>query len=363
MTDYTFNINGIQYKVENAKSFEEAQKGAQEQYHEDLSQKAKSEFSEAPTWAKPFMAAQDIGRSALDTFTMGGVDKFADYMSPPASGQPSQGDITRAVRSRMGGADIGADIAAGVAQPSAVPGLVARMGGAPLVRKGVGLLGSALEGGAYGAGSALGHDENAASGAISGAAGGMLGRTIADTLAYPVNKVAKWWTGASDALPISGGATRVTKKTSPEKRVETAVARAERDGGRPSDYREQFEAVRKSGMPGFSKKEVDMVQQIIEGDPGTKLARYGASNLTAATGAFTGAVTGAHSPLAGLLLAGTVPLGGIMAGKLAGQGKMQSVEALRRAMLGKPKYEGILAAKGKKRITGGVREYYDSEEE
>ena len=144
MTDYTFTIGGVDYDVD-APDFETAKKAAHEYRANELSTQAKKEFADTPTWAKPFMAAQDVGRTLADTFTLGGVDKFADYMSPPAPGQPSNPEITQAIRSRMGGADIGADVAASIAQPSAVPRVVAKIGGAPLVRKvvGAGMAGNA----------------------------------------------------------------------------------------------------------------------------------------------------------------------------------------------------------------------------
>lgn len=201
MTDYTVNIGGVEYDV-SAPDQETAVKEAHKFSQNELNTKAQAEYKDAPTWQKPFMAAQDVARTLADTATLGGVDKFADYMKPPIPGQPTQGEITKAIRSRMGGADIGADIGMTVAAaPTAVPKVVGMLGGGSIARAITGGATAATEGGVLGGLSAVGHDRPVGEGVAKGAVAGGAGQAAAGLLTKPANAVANWFTGANKALP------------------------------------------------------------------------------------------------------------------------------------------------------------------
>lgn len=195
-------MNGVTYNVEGTDdplvAVEHAKKFAQE----DLNKKAQTEYSEASGFAKPLMAAQDVARTVADTASFGYADKMADYMKPPIPGAPSQADITKAIRSRMGGADVGADIGLAVgAAPTAVPKVVGMLGGGPIARGITGAATAAVEGAATGGLRAAGHDRPVAEGVLTGGAAGLGGQTVAGMLTKPVNAVANWWSGANKALP------------------------------------------------------------------------------------------------------------------------------------------------------------------
>jgi hypothetical protein len=195
-------INGVTYNVEGTDDPTEAVKHAQEFAQQDLNKKAQAEYSEASGLAKPLMAAQDVARTVADTASLGFADKLTDYFQPPIPGQPTSAAITKAIRSRMGGADIGADIGLAVgAAPTAVPKVVGMLGGGPVARGITGTAAAATEGGVLGGASAYGHDKPVAEGVLKGVGAGVGGQAAAGLLTKPVNAVANWWTGANKALP------------------------------------------------------------------------------------------------------------------------------------------------------------------
>jgi len=195
-------IGGVTYNVEGTEDPAEAVKHAQEFAQQDLNKKAQTEYSEASAMAKPFMAAQDVARTVADTASLGYADKFADYMKPPIPGEPSQSQITKAIRSRMGGADIGADVATTMfAAPTAVPKVVKALGGGPIARAITGGAAAATEGGILGGVSAAGHDRPVAEGVGAGMTAGVGGQALSGMLTKPVNAAANWFAGANKALP------------------------------------------------------------------------------------------------------------------------------------------------------------------
>ena len=350
MPKYTIKQpDGSVYDVD-SDSADQATADLQAHLQEEANAKAQAEFNDAPGWKKPLMAADDVARTMADTVTFGMLDKVIGGNAAME---------TQARRSRMGGADIAGDIAAtAAALPTAVPKVMAKVGGGKVIRGITGLLGGAGEGAAYGAGQAAGHDQPVAEGAATGGISGMLGQTVASALGSGANKVAKWWTGASDALPTPVAAGRVTKKTSPEKQIETATARAEREGGNPGAYREKFREVRDKGMTNFSPEERDAVMEVIKGDPGTRAA-YGLGGVlnpsTGLIGAIGSTLMEKGASPTSALVAGAVPLAGYAARSAAGQGVKQSVEDARRIASGRPEYQGILSKKGKGKLATGLR--------
>ena len=195
-------INGATYNIEGTDDPELAVKHAHEFAQQDLNKKAQTEFNDAGMLSKPFMAVQDVVRTAADTLSGGYADKMTDYMKPPIPGEPSQAQITKAIRSRMSGADIGADAALAVAAaPTAVPRVVGMLGGGTIARGVTGLAAAAGEGGVLGGISAAGHDQPVGEGVVQGALAGTGGQAVAKAVTKPVNAVANWWSGANKALP------------------------------------------------------------------------------------------------------------------------------------------------------------------
>jgi hypothetical protein len=195
-------INGVTYNVEGTDDPSVAVQHAKEFAQQDLNKKAQTEYSEAGPLAKPLMAAQDVARTVADTASLGFADKAADYFKPPIPGQPSQAEITKAIRSRMTGADIGADIATTVAAaPTLVPKAVGLLGGGPVARAITGGAAATTEGGVLGGLSAAGHDQPVGEGVAKGGVAGLGGQALSGLLTKPVNAVANWWSGANKALP------------------------------------------------------------------------------------------------------------------------------------------------------------------
>jgi hypothetical protein len=195
-------IGDVTYNVEGTDDPVLAVKHAKEFAQQDLNKKAQDEYKDASGIAKPFMAAQDVARTLADTASFGYADKFTDYMKPPIPGQPSQADITKAIRSRMSGADVGADVVAAVgAAPTAVPKVVSMLGGGPIARAITGGATAATEGGVLGGINAAGHDRPVSEGAGAGILSGVGGQTLAGLLTKPVNAIANRFSGANKALP------------------------------------------------------------------------------------------------------------------------------------------------------------------
>jgi hypothetical protein len=194
-------MDGVTYNVEGTDDPEVAIQHAKEFAQQDLNKKAQTEYNQAGM-TKPLLAAQDVARTVADTASLGYADKFADYMKPPIPGEPTQAQITKAIRSRMSGADVGADIGVTMAAaPTMVPKVVGMLGGGPIARAITGGATAAAEGGALGGLSAAGHDRPVAEGVLQGVAAGTGGQALSGMLTKPVNAVANWWSGANKALP------------------------------------------------------------------------------------------------------------------------------------------------------------------
>jgi hypothetical protein len=201
MTGYVVNIGGVEYDVD-APDQDAAVKAAHDFAQQELNAKAKEEYASASEIAKPFMAAQDVARTVADTASLGFADKAADYFKPPIPGQPTQSQITKAIRSRMTGADVLGDVGVTMAAaPTTVPKMVGMLGGGPVARAITGGVTAGAEGGVLGGLSAAGHDQPVGEGVVKGGVAGVGGQTLSGLLTKPVNAVANWWSGANKALP------------------------------------------------------------------------------------------------------------------------------------------------------------------
>ena len=339
--------DGHKYEVE-AGSIEEAPGVLKGHLQQEINQKAQTEY-DAATWARPFMAIDDVARVAGDALTMGGLDKLIGGTAAME---------TEARKARMGSAAIPAEIAGGMLLPTGAPTAIAKVGGGPIVRGVTGMLAGGATGGAQGATSAYMHDQPVVEGAITGGAAGAAGQGVSGILGNTVNKVAKWWKGVDDSLPaasIKNVPPAPGKKTvapsNPARRVEAAAARAEQAGGRPSDFVASFKGMNQGKL---SPDILTDIRNITHGDLGTRAAKgvsraaYGAS--------LPGLVTGVHAGIPSLLASATAaPAVGYAANYAAGQGTKEGVEMLRRKLLNQPKFSGPISKEAQDKVSRLVR--------
>lgn len=297
-------IGGVTYNVEGTDDPAEAVKHAQEFAQQDLNKKAQIEYNDAGALEKPLMAVQDVARTVADTASLGFADKFTDYMRPPIPGQPSQAEITKAIRSRMGGADVGADIGLAVgAAPTVVPKVVKSLGGGSIARGVTGLLGAGTEGAVLGAGRAAGHDEPIVEGALKGAGAGSAGQAVAGMLTKPVNAIAE----------------KLTNKT----------------------------------LPPITESQFKRASKLIGDDPATKVF----SGVGNTLGKFSFPM--AFGDISSAIAMGT---GGKVANFIANQGRKEKIDDIRRKYAGRPKIKGPLT--DEERLALGLRgRFADYEEE
>lgn len=323
--------NGVQYKVGTTNT-DEAVKEAKRFAQEELNQKAKDEFANAPTWMKPFMAGQDLTRTALDTLTMGGADKLADYMKgTPADHPESQTNITKAIRSRMGGADIAGDaIASMEALPTVVPKLIGAAGGGTIARGITGILGAGAEGGAYGAANAAARGQDVGEGTMYGAGAGAGGQAVAGLLTKPVNALAGYFENPVLAKAVPG---KVAKQPTAVERVEAAAGNAEAKGGSQSDYRREFTKVQNKG--GLTPEQAAAVDKVVSGDPATNFSKWLGDKMTNPLVLSGGSFLG--------LPAWASYSGGQGLKYVSSQGTKEAVDEVRRLMQNKPKIKGPLS--------------------
>jgi hypothetical protein len=293
-------MGGVTYNVEGTDDPEVAIKHAKEFAQQDLNKKAQDEYSNASGIAKPLMAAQDVARTVADTASLGYADKFADYMRPPIPGQPSQADITKAIRSRMGGADIGADVATVVgAAPTAVPRVVGMLGGGPIARAITGGAAAATEGGVLGGLSAAGHDRPVSEGVGTGMLAGIGGQALAGAVTKPINAIANRLSGANKALPP------------------------------------------------LTESQFNRASKLVGDDPATK-AFSGLGGLLSKF-SYPAAFGDISSALA-------MATGGKAANFIANQGRREKVDTMRRLAAGQPKVKGPLT--DEERLALGLREQF-----
>lgn len=147
------------------------------------------EYEEQPAWMKPLIAADDTVRNVADGITFGFVDKAAAMLSPGEyeANLAGERESTQAAADRAGlvpemAAKIGGGLMtgglatkAGITASKVIPegsGLMARL----LSAAGIG----GVEGAAYGALDAAGHDQGISEGATTGLAFGAGANTLAE---------------------------------------------------------------------------------------------------------------------------------------------------------------------------------------
>lgn len=142
----------------------------------------RSRFQQLPEWAKPIVAATDVGNIIGDDLTFGFGDKAAAAARAAFTDKTYEEELaanragTQASRDRAGGAAYGADVAAALMMPRVGKAATATTAAKGVLPKAGRFVGGVVKGGAQGAGygavNALGHDQDIGEGATAGAAFG-----------------------------------------------------------------------------------------------------------------------------------------------------------------------------------------------
>jgi hypothetical protein len=334
---------------------ESAHKIIKDHIQQNLNESVQKKFDDAPMWAKPLIAAHDVGSTALSSATLGGWDKAMGLITGR-----DEAAMSEAIRNRMGGAQYAADFLGGAVSPTGVGSAVARVGGGPLARAITGGIAATGEGALQGGVQSAIKGEDIVPGTLAGAAGGAAGQGIAGLLAKPANAVSRWWQGAKDALPAPGVAnigsvSNVTgNKAAVARKVEQAARDATNAGGTAKDFRDAFSAINPTFMP---KDQRALLSTVSEGDLGTKIPGAIAKGMEKAQTplGILSAVAGTKSIPAGMALAAGGYAAPAVLRSMEKSGTDASVEALRRATLGLPKFPDFISETVKARLGQGAR--------
>lgn len=349
----TFQIkraDGSEYDVD-ADSREEASRKLYARLQDEINTKGRAEMESAPMWQRPFRMMEDMARVGTDAASFGLADKLAGGEHPA---------LTAAARDRMGWAALPLEAGAGVATPTGVPGLVAKVGGGPIVRGITRAFGGAAEGGVAGGIQAATGDQGPVSeGVGQGMLAGVLGQAGAAAVAKPTNMLAKWWQGVSDTLPPPSMKNLPGKGMSPAKRVEDAAYKGQEEGGSQKDIRDAFEKMRVTKS--FKPDALEGIGAITKGDPGTNISgKLGSMVAGMNTAGQIGAGMTTQDWKAMVAMMATVPA---ISGALkyaSKQGTTESVENLRRLMLKSPKFQGPISPEIQDKLRrGGTRGLLD----
>lgn len=338
------DANGNEYDVE-APDVESAVKALQDQRQQTANQALIKEADVAPEWTKPFMAMRDVATVGADTLTGG----FGTQAVKGIFGGEPEMDVA-ARRNRMGWAAPALDVGVMATMiPTAVPKIVAKMGGGPAARALVGTGAAATEGGIVGGVQAAGHDEDIGSGVLAGGAGGALGQQVGGIL----NKGYKAIRGIDDSVPqgIRSKITVLPKNASSTDKVTVAANTAESKSRLFDDpltqqakTKDAIEKLLRTEPKSFTPNQRTLMNRVVDEDPATKISRYLGNTLTdklAVSGA--GVASGLANPLAGMAVAGgMLGTGRALKGVSAG-GTKEAMDDLLREMRGRAKYKGILS--------------------
>jgi hypothetical protein len=362
---HTVTVGGKEYDVFGASSVDEAFKHVQKSRQDALNQEYTKSAETMPEWAKPFVAAKDVGVGAVDTLSAGlvpwGIDKIR--------GDDAATMNTAAVKDRMGWA--GTALNTGLfarAIPSAVTSAVKYMGGGPAAKTLVGSTVSGAEGATYGGVDAATHGQDPGTGMLVGGVGGAGGYNIGNN----INKGWKWLRGIDD-IPANAGVKVMPKNPSNVDRAEITFNKAKANAARSDDVLATQKAVasgaeklaqtpRGTGAtPLYSPGQVRLLNKIAEGDPATNVTRKFGKYLdnkiigaTAGLGAGTAAGVGSSNPalgiLAGLATTGAVSGAANLFKRVSAAGTEEALQNLRRTMTRTPKYIGPVSLAERNRI-------------
>lgn len=356
--------DGIKYEVE-ADTVEKATADLKAYRQQEVNKKQAADIEASPAWAKPFVAAHDLGRGALDNLTLGGLSKAGDYFA----GDDSVSMSTQAAKDRTGLAGTALDIATAAKYiPTAVPRVVGAVGGGPGIRSLVGATTAGAEGGVIGATEAALHDKDIGTGGLVGTLGGAVGHKVGEMVGSGVNRVAKWWKGVDDALP-QYNIRDLSKNPNPQQRVNVANTRANdrldlasSPEARQKIIRDEFQDVRT--IPGkelnkFTPEQRGLLNKVVKGDPGTNAAmKIGdfLDNKLAAIGTTAGGAA-LGGPIMGAALAGGQLAAGKSLKSMSAAGTEEAAEALRRSLYSRiPKFVGPISDEQKALIGRMIRQ-------
>jgi len=345
--------DGTQYDVE-APDADVASSEFQKFRQQNANQALVDEANQAPEWAKPFMAARDVGTVMGDTATLGFGTKL---MKSIFGGEPEMDVAAR--RNRMGWAAPAADVvtAAG-ALPSIVPKVAGILGGGKLMRGAVGTTAGTTAGALHGGLSAAGHDEDVATGAGIGAVGGAAGSVIAP-LANKAYKVAR---GIDDSVPAAVMPT-ITKGQKPTAgaRIDAAeagaVSRAGVSGSYEHNVRDSIEKLLTKQGDKFNPETQSLMRKVVDRDPASILASNAGNKMLTSNALLGGSVgAGLIHPALAMVAPAAMAAGGLALKGMASGGTREAMTDLRRSLLGKPKYQGVLSAETGHKISRGQRQ-------
>ena len=365
MPDFEIKIGDRKYEIKDVPDLETAQTQLKAFRQQEVYDTQAKDIEASPAWAKPFVAAHDLGRGAIDNLTMGGLSRAGDYFA----GDDSVSLSTEAAKKRAGWAGTALDVATAAKYiPTAVPRVVGAVGGGPGIRSLVGATTAGAEGGVIGATDAAMRDKDIGTGGIVGTLGGAVGHKVGEVIGGGVNKVAKWWKGVDDALP-QYNIRDLTKNPNPQQRVNVANTRAndrldlvKDPEARQKIIRSEFQDIRT--IPGaelkkFSPEQRGLLDKVVKGDPGTNVSMTLGDFLdnklsalgTAGGGAFLG------NPVAGAALAGGQLVAGKSLKNMSAAGTEEAAEALRRSLYPKtPKFAGPISDEQKALIGRMMRQ-------
>ena len=213
--------DGKRYEVE-ADTVDKANADLKAFRQQQVSQQQASDIEASPAWTRLFVAAHDLGRGAIDNLTLGGFSKLGDKLA----GDDSVSMSTQAAKNRTGWAGTALDIATAAKYiPTAVPRVVGAVGGGPGVRSLVGTGVAGAEGAVVGGLDAAAHGQDIGQSGLVGGIGGAVGQKAGELIGSGVNKVAKWWKGAKDDLPVYN-IRDLSKNPNPQQRVNVATTRS-----------------------------------------------------------------------------------------------------------------------------------------
>jgi hypothetical protein len=240
------------------------------------------------------------------------------------------------------------------------------MGGGPLARGIVGTSLSGLEGSVLGGLQGLATGQGA-EGAAIGAGGGMLGQQLGPT----VNKIVNMAKGANPVVPTGGRAGIMAippgiTNASPADKINVlhnvATSKASKSDSPLAYQREVKDSVEellRTDRKSFTPEQREMMARVVGEDPATKLTRMTGGYLSnkLAAGGIGATIAASGNPVVGLMTAGGMLGGGKLLKEASAGGTEEAMRELRRSVMKRPPYTGILSADKSSRIGRGARQY------
>lgn len=368
MPKYEIPYEGHTYDIESP-DFDTAMKDLRKHVQKEYSDEYIKSSEEAPMWAKPLIAASDVGVRAADVLSAGlipaGIDKL--------SGDEKFSRHAQGVKDSMGWAGTALDVGT-MAKflPSSAAWAIKKIGGGPAARTITGTTVAGTEGGVYGGVDAATHGENVPKGTALGAGGGILGQGLGDA----VNKGVKWLRGIDDTVPKST-IMKLPKNPTKVQLLEQAVNKAEANslgkgvGAGQKAVQDEIRTLATGANRGAFAPQLKTMEKIYGGDTGTNLygmAGRALDNKLAAPGMGTAVGFGSGSVEAALAAMALTGAGANAAKRVSAGGTDELVQGLRRWVHGGPhKYVGPISQKDKMRMskasTRGLLDYLNDEKE